>query len=90
MDERLKSTLDKIQWLGHASFRINGGKTIYIDPWKLPDGVGGDGGRQFDAGDRPLGPEGFVMGKIGERVGSHRKTLVVRHDPVEPRPVRWR
>lgn len=43
MDERLKSTLDKIQWLGHASFRINGGKTIYIDPWKLPDGVGGDG-----------------------------------------------
>jgi L-ascorbate metabolism protein UlaG (beta-lactamase superfamily) len=27
---------DKIDWLGHASFRINGSKsTIYIDPWKL-------------------------------------------------------
>jgi len=28
--------MTKIQWLGHASFRITGGgKTIYIDPWKL-------------------------------------------------------
>jgi L-ascorbate metabolism protein UlaG (beta-lactamase superfamily) len=27
---------DKIDWLGHASFRINGSKsTVYIDPWKL-------------------------------------------------------
>ncbi len=27
---------ERIQWLGHASFRIDGSKaTIYIDPWKL-------------------------------------------------------
>ena len=25
----------KITWLGHASFRIEGSVTIYIDPWKL-------------------------------------------------------
>jgi L-ascorbate metabolism protein UlaG (beta-lactamase superfamily) len=25
----------KITWLGHASFRIEGSQTIYIDPWKL-------------------------------------------------------
>lgn len=33
--------LDRIHWLGHASFRINGpphcdGTVIYIDPWRLP------------------------------------------------------
>lgn len=27
--------LDKLTWLGHASFRISGQKLIYIDPWKL-------------------------------------------------------
>jgi L-ascorbate metabolism protein UlaG (beta-lactamase superfamily) len=43
MDERLKAVVNKISWLGHASFRIAGSKTIYIDPWKLPDGIGGDG-----------------------------------------------
>ncbi len=27
---------DRITWLGHASFRIDGSKaTVYIDPWKL-------------------------------------------------------
>ncbi|HMK36995.1 MAG TPA: MBL fold metallo-hydrolase [Desulfomonilaceae bacterium] len=27
---------EKVEWLGHASFRINGSKsTVYIDPWKL-------------------------------------------------------
>lgn len=26
---------NKIHWLGHASIRIDGVKTIYIDPWKL-------------------------------------------------------
>ncbi len=32
--------IDNIHWLGHATFRIEDGKTqIYIDPWKLPDGV---------------------------------------------------
>lgn len=34
--------LERIHWLGHASFRINGpphedGPVIYIDPWNLPD-----------------------------------------------------
>jgi L-ascorbate metabolism protein UlaG (beta-lactamase superfamily) len=33
--------LERIHWLGHASFRINGGlnepgPVIYIDPWQLP------------------------------------------------------
>jgi L-ascorbate metabolism protein UlaG (beta-lactamase superfamily) len=33
--------LERIHWLGHASFRINGpphvdAPTIYIDPWRLP------------------------------------------------------
>ncbi len=30
--------IDKIHWLGHYSFRIDGEKTIYIDPWKLKPG----------------------------------------------------
>jgi L-ascorbate metabolism protein UlaG (beta-lactamase superfamily) len=35
--------LDRIHWLGHASFRINGpphtdGPVVYIDPWRVPDG----------------------------------------------------
>lgn len=33
--------LERIHWLGHASFRINGpphgdGMVIYLDPWRLP------------------------------------------------------
>ena len=32
--------VDNIHWIGHASFRIEDGKTqIYIDPWKLPAGA---------------------------------------------------
>jgi L-ascorbate metabolism protein UlaG (beta-lactamase superfamily) len=27
--------LDKLHWLGHDSFRIDGPPVIYIDPWKL-------------------------------------------------------
>ncbi|RPJ83843.1 MAG: MBL fold metallo-hydrolase [Acidobacteria bacterium] len=31
--------LDHIHWLGHATFRIEDGRSqIYVDPWKLPDG----------------------------------------------------
>jgi L-ascorbate metabolism protein UlaG (beta-lactamase superfamily) len=31
--------VENIHWIGHASFRIEDGKTqIYIDPWKLPTG----------------------------------------------------
>lgn len=34
---------EKITWLGHASFRINGEKaTVYIDPWKVTDAVPAD------------------------------------------------
>ena len=29
--------VENIHWLGHASFKITGKKTIYIDPWKLKD-----------------------------------------------------
>jgi L-ascorbate metabolism protein UlaG (beta-lactamase superfamily) len=32
--------VDHIHWIGHASFRLEDGKTqIYIDPWKLPAGA---------------------------------------------------
>ncbi len=31
----LKNFLNKIKWLGHASFLINSNRIIYIDPWKL-------------------------------------------------------
>ncbi len=27
--------LEGIHWLGHASFRIDGERTVYIDPWKV-------------------------------------------------------
>jgi len=34
---------EKIKWLGHASFRIEGEKqTVYIDPWKLKKAVPAD------------------------------------------------
>ena len=29
--------LENIFWLGHSTIRIDGGKVIYIDPWKLRD-----------------------------------------------------
>jgi L-ascorbate metabolism protein UlaG (beta-lactamase superfamily) len=36
--ERGQTMPVKLQWLGHASFRISDGNTvIYIDPWKLKD-----------------------------------------------------
>lgn len=34
--------LEKIKWLGHASFKITGPPVIYIDPWKLTDGEKAD------------------------------------------------
>jgi L-ascorbate metabolism protein UlaG (beta-lactamase superfamily) len=31
--------LDAIDWLGHAAFRVNVGRaTVYIDPYRVPDG----------------------------------------------------
>ncbi len=34
--------LDKLTWLGHASFRIDGQKRVYIDPWKISAGPAAD------------------------------------------------
>ncbi len=28
--------IERIQWLGHASFRIQGLPLIYVDPWRVP------------------------------------------------------
>ena len=39
----VKEMVSNIHWLGHASFRIEGGDlVIYIDPWKLEDGPKAD------------------------------------------------
>ena len=34
--------VENIHWLGHASFKITGEKTVYIDPWKLKEGEPAD------------------------------------------------
>lgn len=34
----MESLLQGIEWLGHASFRITGEKTVYIDPWQIEGG----------------------------------------------------
>lgn len=31
--------INKIKWLGHASFRLEGEKIVYIDPWKISQGA---------------------------------------------------
>ena len=33
---RTEMSPNRIVWLGHSSIRIEGEKTVYIDPWKLP------------------------------------------------------
>ncbi|MCF7811906.1 MBL fold metallo-hydrolase [bacterium] len=43
MNEKVQNFIGKIKWLGHSSFKIADTKTVYIDPWKLPDGEGSDG-----------------------------------------------
>ena len=36
-------SIEKIHWLGHASFRIDGkGAVVYIDPWKIAGGPRAD------------------------------------------------
>jgi L-ascorbate metabolism protein UlaG (beta-lactamase superfamily) len=42
MDDKIRQMLANIHWLGHSSFRLNGSKTVYIDPWKLRSGGDGD------------------------------------------------
>src|SRR5688572_8627110 len=35
--------LDSVEWLGHAGFRIDAGRTtIYIDPYRAPEGPSAD------------------------------------------------
>ena len=43
MDDKIRAMIDNIRWLGHASFKLKGLKTVYIDPWKLPEGEDSDG-----------------------------------------------
>ncbi|MBD3166344.1 MBL fold metallo-hydrolase [bacterium] len=35
MSEAIERLIGGVDWLGHASFRLRGEKTVYIDPWKL-------------------------------------------------------
>lgn len=35
----MTATTDGIHWLGHDSFRIDGSVTVYINPWKVGDGM---------------------------------------------------
>jgi L-ascorbate metabolism protein UlaG (beta-lactamase superfamily) len=35
--------LDRLEWLGHSSFRLRAGRaTVYIDPYRVPDGPPAD------------------------------------------------
>jgi len=34
--EGVDKMLENLRWLGHSGFRLEGSKTIYFDPWKLP------------------------------------------------------
>jgi L-ascorbate metabolism protein UlaG (beta-lactamase superfamily) len=38
----IEDILKKINWLGHDGFRIEGSKTIYIDPYQISDGPEAD------------------------------------------------
>ena len=38
----IEDILKKINWLGHDGFRIDAGKTIYIDPYQISDGPDAD------------------------------------------------
>ncbi len=33
---------DRIKWLGHASFRVDGSKTLYFDPFRIDEGKKAD------------------------------------------------
>lgn len=72
MDEKIRTAIDQIQWFGHASFKLSGSKTIYIDPWKLPEGESGNGDLVLVTHDHydhcspmdiknALGPDGKVL-----------------------------
>jgi len=38
----IQEMLDKMTWLGHDVFRIDGSKTVYIDPYNIETGVKAD------------------------------------------------
>jgi L-ascorbate metabolism protein UlaG (beta-lactamase superfamily) len=38
----IEDILSKIVWLGHDGFRIDASKTIYFDPYQIPDGPAAD------------------------------------------------
>ena len=37
--EEVDRMVENLHWLGHDSFRVDGAKTIYFDPWKLSKGA---------------------------------------------------
>jgi len=81
--------LEHIHWLGHDSFRIDGGGTLYVDPWKLPAGqpaatgilVTHDHYDHFspDDIDRLTGPDTLLVGPscVTDKTGS-RSAVTVR------------
>ena len=38
----VQEMMDKLVWLGHASFRIDGAKTVYMDPYQITAGPKAD------------------------------------------------
>lgn len=38
----IQEMLEKITWLGHDGFRIDGSKTVYIDPYNIEPGIKAD------------------------------------------------
>lgn len=38
-ENRVEQMMDNLHWLGHASFRFQGSKILYFDPWKLTKAV---------------------------------------------------
>jgi L-ascorbate metabolism protein UlaG (beta-lactamase superfamily) len=34
--DTIHETLNRLHWLGHSSFRLDGPPTVYFDPWQLP------------------------------------------------------
>jgi len=43
MEEKIREMIGKITLIGHDAVRLAGSKVVYIDPWKLPADMGGDG-----------------------------------------------
>jgi L-ascorbate metabolism protein UlaG (beta-lactamase superfamily) len=37
-----ENMIDKIHWLGHDSFRVDGSRTLYFDPWEVTSDIKAD------------------------------------------------